>query len=618
MLGGDGTILRGAELARPAGVPLLGVNLGHVGFLAEAESEDLDTTVDLVVHRRYDRRGADDPRRHRRPVTARSCTRLGAQRGQGREGVPRADARGRRRGRRPAAVALGLRRRGVRDADRLDRVRVLRRRPGRLAGGRGAAARADQRARAVRPAAGRGADSAIAVELVADAPTVAACCGATAGGPRAAARSPGRGARAADGPVLLARLHEAPFTDRLVAQVRAAGARAGAAPRAPPARTRQPRARRVLEEMRHPRRSASSTRPELSSTPGSPSSPARPGPARRWSSRRSACCSAAGPTPALVRARRRPGAGGGPGLLPTASGAVAPARRRGRRRASTTASLHRGPHGRRRAAAPGRTWAGAAVPVARARRARPTSWWRCTASPTSSGCCRPGAQRAALDRFAGAPVADRCARLPAGVRSGWPSCGASSTELRARRRERAREADAAAARARRDRPRSRPQAGEDDALRAEEEPARARRRRCAAAAAEARTALCRGRRRALGGADACGCSARARGRARGGPRARPGSSPAGRPGGRAGLRAHRPRRRPGRLRRRRRRRPGPAGRGPGAPGGPDRADPQVRRRRSPTCWRWAEPGSGPARTARAGRRHDRRARGATSSACSAS
>ena len=53
VLGGDGTILRGAELARPARVPLLGVNLGHVGFLAEAESDALDTTVDHVVHRRW-------------------------------------------------------------------------------------------------------------------------------------------------------------------------------------------------------------------------------------------------------------------------------------------------------------------------------------------------------------------------------------------------------------------------------------------------------------------------------------------------------------------------------------------------------------------------------------
>ena len=41
-LGGDGTFLRAAELARPAGVPMLGVNLGHVGFLAEAEPQALD------------------------------------------------------------------------------------------------------------------------------------------------------------------------------------------------------------------------------------------------------------------------------------------------------------------------------------------------------------------------------------------------------------------------------------------------------------------------------------------------------------------------------------------------------------------------------------------------
>lgn len=54
VLGGDGTLLRAAELARPAGAPLLGVNLGHVGFLAEAEREDLASTVDRVVTRRYD------------------------------------------------------------------------------------------------------------------------------------------------------------------------------------------------------------------------------------------------------------------------------------------------------------------------------------------------------------------------------------------------------------------------------------------------------------------------------------------------------------------------------------------------------------------------------------
>jgi NAD+ kinase len=53
VVGGDGTLLRAAELAHPAGVPLLGVNLGHVGFLAEAEPEDLSAAVASVVARRY-------------------------------------------------------------------------------------------------------------------------------------------------------------------------------------------------------------------------------------------------------------------------------------------------------------------------------------------------------------------------------------------------------------------------------------------------------------------------------------------------------------------------------------------------------------------------------------
>ena len=52
-LGGDGTLLRAAELARPAGSALLGVNLGRVGFLAEVEAEDLDETVRSVVQRSY-------------------------------------------------------------------------------------------------------------------------------------------------------------------------------------------------------------------------------------------------------------------------------------------------------------------------------------------------------------------------------------------------------------------------------------------------------------------------------------------------------------------------------------------------------------------------------------
>jgi NAD+ kinase len=53
VLGGDGTLLRAAEIARPAGAPLLGVNLGHVGFLAETEPDDLAGAVDQVVEHSY-------------------------------------------------------------------------------------------------------------------------------------------------------------------------------------------------------------------------------------------------------------------------------------------------------------------------------------------------------------------------------------------------------------------------------------------------------------------------------------------------------------------------------------------------------------------------------------
>lgn len=53
VIGGDGTILRAAEVAHESGTPILGVNLGHVGFLAEAEYEDVSATIDAIVARRY-------------------------------------------------------------------------------------------------------------------------------------------------------------------------------------------------------------------------------------------------------------------------------------------------------------------------------------------------------------------------------------------------------------------------------------------------------------------------------------------------------------------------------------------------------------------------------------
>lgn len=53
VLGGDGTFLRGAELARNASVPVVGVNLGRIGFLAESEAEAIDHVLEHVVARDY-------------------------------------------------------------------------------------------------------------------------------------------------------------------------------------------------------------------------------------------------------------------------------------------------------------------------------------------------------------------------------------------------------------------------------------------------------------------------------------------------------------------------------------------------------------------------------------
>lgn len=53
VLGGDGTILRAAEITRGMSVPLLGFNLGHVGFLAEAEREDIADAVRRIADGQY-------------------------------------------------------------------------------------------------------------------------------------------------------------------------------------------------------------------------------------------------------------------------------------------------------------------------------------------------------------------------------------------------------------------------------------------------------------------------------------------------------------------------------------------------------------------------------------
>ncbi|MEY4390462.1 MAG: hypothetical protein RLZZ400_205 [Actinomycetota bacterium] len=53
VLGGDGTILKAAEVVRDSATPLLGINLGHVGFLAESERDGLSDAVHRVVDKDY-------------------------------------------------------------------------------------------------------------------------------------------------------------------------------------------------------------------------------------------------------------------------------------------------------------------------------------------------------------------------------------------------------------------------------------------------------------------------------------------------------------------------------------------------------------------------------------
>ena len=53
VLGGDGTMLRAAEVAHERGIPLLGVNLGHVGFLSEVERSKISDVINALVNKSY-------------------------------------------------------------------------------------------------------------------------------------------------------------------------------------------------------------------------------------------------------------------------------------------------------------------------------------------------------------------------------------------------------------------------------------------------------------------------------------------------------------------------------------------------------------------------------------
>ena len=53
VLGGDGTILRGAELTRDRNIPLLGINIGHVGFMAEVIRPEISAVAQSVIDKSY-------------------------------------------------------------------------------------------------------------------------------------------------------------------------------------------------------------------------------------------------------------------------------------------------------------------------------------------------------------------------------------------------------------------------------------------------------------------------------------------------------------------------------------------------------------------------------------
>jgi len=53
VLGGDGTILRAAEVTLAREIPLLGINLGHVGFLAEVNRPTIKAIAQSIIEKSY-------------------------------------------------------------------------------------------------------------------------------------------------------------------------------------------------------------------------------------------------------------------------------------------------------------------------------------------------------------------------------------------------------------------------------------------------------------------------------------------------------------------------------------------------------------------------------------
>lgn len=53
-VGGDGTFLRTAAIIGDSGIPVLGINMGRLGFLADIHFNDIDATFSEIIHNRYE------------------------------------------------------------------------------------------------------------------------------------------------------------------------------------------------------------------------------------------------------------------------------------------------------------------------------------------------------------------------------------------------------------------------------------------------------------------------------------------------------------------------------------------------------------------------------------